>query len=60
MAMVDGAPGFVFDDPEEGVAPGQACVIYSVDGASTVLGGGFITGTVSAYEGAGGTIADGV
>ena len=50
MAMVEGAPGFVFDDPEEGVAPGQACVIYSPDGASTVLGGGFIAGTVSAYE----------
>ena len=50
MAMVEGAPGFIFDDPEEGVAPGQACVIYSPDGASTVLGGGFIAGTVSAYD----------
>ena len=50
MAIIEGAPGFVFDDPEEGVAPGQACVLYSTNGASTVLGGGFIAGTVSAYE----------
>ena len=31
----------VLDDPEEGVAPGQACVVY--DGAR-VLGGGWISG----------------
>jgi tRNA-specific 2-thiouridylase len=30
-------------DPEEGVAPGQACVFYAPDG-SRVLGGGWIRG----------------
>ena len=29
-----------FDEPEIGVSPGQACVVY--DGGSRVLGGGFI------------------
>ena len=33
----------VFDDGEEGVAPGQACVFYDAeDGGSRVLGGGWI------------------
>ncbi len=50
MAMINGAPGFVFDEPEEGVAPGQACVLYTEGDAGAVLGGGFITGTVSAYD----------
>ncbi|MEM8920254.1 MAG: tRNA 2-thiouridine(34) synthase MnmA [Pseudomonadota bacterium] len=49
MTLIEGAPGFRFDDNEEGVAPGQACVLYD-DAASVVLGGGFITGTVSAYN----------
>lgn len=31
----------VFDDPEEGVAPGQACVFYDLAG-SRVFGGGWI------------------
>jgi tRNA-uridine 2-sulfurtransferase len=48
MALVEGEPGFVFDQPEEGVAPGQACVLYAAPDAQTVLGGGFITATVSA------------
>ena len=35
-------------DPEEGVAPGQACVFYSADDAhDRVLGGGWIAGTQS-------------
>ena len=40
----------VFDAPEEGVAPGQACVLYdpSSVGASRVLGGGFIAATRAA------------
>ena len=50
MAIFDGQPGFVFDDPEESVAPGQACVIYDANGASRVLGGGFITSTRSAFD----------
>ncbi len=36
-------------EPEEGVAPGQACVFYSPDAAQTrVLGGGWIAGTRAA------------
>jgi tRNA-specific 2-thiouridylase len=50
MALVDGRPGFTFDNPEEGVAPGQACVIYAAPDGMTVLGGGFIASTVSAAE----------
>ncbi|MBI1339079.1 tRNA 2-thiouridine(34) synthase MnmA [bacterium] len=53
MAMVEGAPGFVFDEPEEGVAPGQACVLYDAPDGRRMLGGGFILGTVSAAEASG-------
>jgi tRNA-specific 2-thiouridylase len=39
-----GAAGrVVLDEPEAGVAPGQACVFYASDG-TRVLGGGWITG----------------
>ncbi|MEM7660737.1 MAG: tRNA 2-thiouridine(34) synthase MnmA [Pseudomonadota bacterium] len=38
-----------FDEAEEGVAPGQACVLYDSAEPSRVLGGGFITRTISAY-----------
>ena len=38
----------VFDAPEEGVAPGQACVLYDPADESRVLGGGFISGTTAA------------
>jgi tRNA-specific 2-thiouridylase len=31
-----------FAEPEIGVSPGQACVIYDGAGGSRVLGGGFI------------------
>ena len=48
MALVDGLPGFVFDVAEEGVAPGQACVLYAAPDGRAVLGGGFIASTVSA------------
>jgi tRNA-specific 2-thiouridylase len=48
LAIVDGAPTVVFESPEEGVAPGQACVLYDVDQPSRVVGGGFITATVRA------------
>ena len=42
LAMFGDAPGVLFDAPEEGVAPGQACVLYAADAPSRVLGGGFI------------------
>lgn len=53
LAMIDDgsgrlAPGFKFDEPEEGVSPGQACVIYGAPDAQRVVGGGFIASTVSA------------
>ena len=38
----------VFAAPEYGVAPGQACVLYAAPDGATVLGGGFISATVSA------------
>jgi tRNA-specific 2-thiouridylase len=42
----DGALGVDLDEPEEGVAPGQACVFYSPEaGHDRVLGGGWIAGT---------------
>ncbi|HYG25866.1 MAG TPA: tRNA 2-thiouridine(34) synthase MnmA [Caulobacteraceae bacterium] len=46
LAIVDGAPGVAFDTPEEGVAPGQACVLYAPEQPTRVLGGGFIERTV--------------
>ena len=36
----------VFDGSEEGVAPGQACVLYDPADPSRVLGGGFIGRTI--------------
>jgi tRNA-specific 2-thiouridylase len=45
----DGAIGVALDEPEEGVAPGQACVFYSPDAAhDRVLGGGWIARTETA------------
>ena len=38
-----------FIDAEEGVAPGQACVLYDVADPGRVLGGGFIAATRAAY-----------
>jgi tRNA-specific 2-thiouridylase len=42
MLRGDGAPGIVLDEPEHGVAPGQATVLYDPDNPSRVLGGGWI------------------
>jgi len=46
LALVNGAPGVAFDTAEEGVAPGQACVLYAPEAPTRVLGGGFIAGAV--------------
>jgi tRNA-uridine 2-sulfurtransferase len=35
----------VLAEGEEGVAPGQACVFYSLDDDDRVLGGGWIAAT---------------
>ena len=49
LVMAAGAPSVSFDEPEEGVSPGQACVLYDPsDGGSRVLGGGFIATTTAA------------
>lgn len=48
LAMIDGGIGVELDVLEEGVAPGQACVLYAPEEPSRVLGGGFIAGAVRA------------
>jgi tRNA-specific 2-thiouridylase len=48
MAWIEGEPGVEFDGAEEGVAPGQACVLYAPEDPDRVLGGGFIAGTRAA------------
>ena len=49
LVLDDGVAAVVFDEPEEGVSPGQACVLYDPASAgSRVLGGGFISGTIAA------------
>jgi tRNA-specific 2-thiouridylase len=45
LALVDGEARLVFDILEEGVAPGQACVLYDPADPERVLGGGFIAAT---------------
>ena len=48
LCFEDGKPSVRFDTPEEGVARGQACVLYDIDGQTRILGGGFIASTISA------------
>ncbi len=45
LALDGGEVGVLFGSPEEGVAPGQACVLYDAAEPARVLGGGFIAGT---------------
>ena len=45
LSVEDGEIGVLLDEAEEGVAPGQACVFYSPDDESRVLGGGWIEKT---------------
>ncbi len=45
LVIEDGAPAVRFEDPEEGVSPGQACVLYDAAAPTRVLGGGFIAST---------------
>jgi tRNA-specific 2-thiouridylase len=42
------AVAVVFAEPDEGVSPGQACVLYAADAPTRVLGGGFIAATRAA------------
>ena len=48
LVLQDGAPRVAFDTTEEGVAPGQACVLYDAVDPDRVLGGGFIASTTAA------------
>ena len=50
LSMIGQTPSVVFETPEEGVAPGQACVLYDAQTPSRVLGGGFIAATTAARE----------
>jgi tRNA-specific 2-thiouridylase len=50
LSMKDGQIAVVFDGAEEGVAPGQACVLYDPADPERVLGGGFIAGTTRTME----------
>jgi len=43
-----GAVRVLFETPEEGVAPGQACALYDAAEPDRVLGGGFIASTIAA------------
>ncbi|WP_415289312.1 tRNA 2-thiouridine(34) synthase MnmA [Brevundimonas sp. S1H14] len=45
LAFMEDAIQVVFDQGEEGVAPGQACVLYDPADDERVLGGGFIQST---------------
>ena len=48
LTLVDGAISVVFDQGEEGVAPGQACALYDPADPDRILGGGFIGDTRAA------------
>jgi tRNA-specific 2-thiouridylase len=50
LGFHNGAPAVWFDSPEEGVARGQASVLYDADGSTRILGGGFIATTIAADE----------
>lgn len=50
LGYFDGTPAVWFDGAEEGVARGQACVLYDPDGSTRILGGGFIASTIAADE----------
>ena len=44
------APAVWVGVPEEGVARGQASVLYDADGSTRILGGGFIASTIAADD----------
>ena len=48
LTLIEGVVGVALDTLEEGVAPGQACVLYAPEDPSRVLGGGFIERAVRA------------
>lgn len=50
LELTGDTPSLTFETPEEGVACGQACVLYDPFGRTRVLGGGFICETKSALS----------
>ena len=50
LCLDGGAVSVVFETPDEGVSPGQACVLYDAGTPTRVLGGGFIAGTTAAGD----------
>ena len=50
LGWSDGEPAVFFEAPEEGVAKGQACVLYNRSCETRVMGGGFISSTIAADE----------
>ena len=50
LGYEDGVPAVFFDAPEEGVARGQAAVLYDLEGSTRILGGGFIARPLPADE----------
>lgn len=50
LGLEDGVPAIFFDEAEEGVARGQAAVLYDPGGGTRILGGGFIARTLPADE----------
>ena len=47
LGLEGGIVSIVFDQGEEGVAPGQACALYDPADPDRLLGGGFISGTTA-------------
>ena len=47
LGLEGGIVSIVFDQGEEGVAPGQACALYDPVDPDRLLGGGFISGTTA-------------
>lgn len=50
LGWSDGVPVIWFDGYEEGVARGQAAVLYDAEGSTRILGGGFILKAIPADE----------
>ncbi|WP_084398148.1 tRNA 2-thiouridine(34) synthase MnmA [Henriciella aquimarina] len=48
LGWQENEPAVYFDIPEEGVAKGQACVLYDFSHETRVMGGGFIASTIPA------------
>ncbi|MFN4225268.1 MAG: tRNA 2-thiouridine(34) synthase MnmA [Hyphomonas sp.] len=50
LGLEGGAPAVFFEVPEEGVARGQAAVLYDPESSTRILGGGFIARALPADE----------